>query len=84
MNAKLLFKTLFLIIILALLVLMGLHNNDKVTFRLPPLVANVTQRSAIMYYAFFAIGLLTGTVLTAGSGRKGGGGNGSKASRSGK
>ena len=37
MNAKLLFKTLFLIIILALLVLMGLHNNDKVTFRLPPL-----------------------------------------------
>lgn len=84
MNAKLLFKTLFLIIILALLVLMGLHNNDTVTFRLPPLIAKITQRSAIMYYAFFAVGLLTGTVLTAGSGKKGGGGNGSKPSKSGR
>lgn len=74
MNAKLLLKTVFLIILLLLLVLIGLHNKDTVGFLLPPLVAKpVRLPAALMYFIFFAVGLLTGTVLTAGSGRKGGG-----------
>ncbi|HXG47409.1 MAG TPA: hypothetical protein VNO52_07290 [Methylomirabilota bacterium] len=74
MNAKLLLKTLFLIVVLLLLVLMGLHNRGTVDFTLPPLVpGEIKQPAALMYFAFFAVGVITGTVLTAGkSGRAGG------------
>jgi uncharacterized integral membrane protein len=75
MNTKLLLKTLFLIVVLLLLVLMGMHNQTKITFTLPPLMEkSITQPAALMYFAFFAIGFLTGTVLTAGGGGKRGGG----------
>ena len=75
MNPKLLFKAIFLLIVLLLLVLMGLNNHDPVTFRLPPLVSKLTQKSAIMYFAFFAAGFLTATVVMVGGGKKGSGGS---------
>lgn len=71
MNPKLLFKAIFLLVVLLLLVLMGMNNEDTVTFRLPPLIAKFTQKSAIMYFAFFAVGFLTATVVMAGGGKKG-------------
>ena len=82
MNAKLLLKTVFLMIVLLLLVLMGMNNRGSVSFALPPLLPKaVSQPAAIMYFAFFAAGVLTGTILTAGGGKKGGGGSGSGASK---
>jgi uncharacterized integral membrane protein len=73
MNAKLLLKTIFFILILLLLVLMGMYNRGSVDFTLPPVITqNVKQPAAIMYFAFFAVGVLTGTIMTAGVGRKGG------------
>jgi len=81
MNAKLLFKTIFLIAILSLLVLMGMNNRQSVDFALPPILPQKqTQPAAIMYFSFFAIGVLTGTILTAGAGggKKGGGGGKNK------
>ena len=79
MNAKLLFKTIFLIAILLLLVLMGMHNRETISFTLPPLMKQtISQPAAIMYFGFFAVGVLTGTVLTAGGKRGGGGGGGGK------
>ena len=67
MNLKLLLKTLFLIAILSLLVLMGMHNQQLVVFSLPPLLPkDQTLPAAIMYFGFFAVGVVTGTVLTAG------------------
>ena len=73
MNAKLLLKTLFLILVLLLLVLMGMHNRSTVDFTLPPVLNKVIQQpAALMYFAFFAVGVVTGTILTAGTGRKGG------------
>ena len=72
MNAKLLLKTIFLIIILLLLVLMGMHNRGSVDFTLPPLLEKtIKQPAALMYFAFFAIGVLTGTIMTAGLGKGG-------------
>ncbi|MGN6641624.1 MAG: hypothetical protein ACTHKU_01335 [Verrucomicrobiota bacterium] len=73
MNPKLFLKTLFLIAILSLLVLMGMNNRQTAELSLPPLVPK-TQRfpAALMYFGFFAVGVLSGTVLTAG-GKKGGG-----------
>ncbi len=76
MNARLLLKTIFMIIVLLLLVLMGMHNRGYINFSLPPLLkSSISQPAAIMYFGFFAVGVLTGTVLTAGGGggRKGGG-----------
>lgn len=74
MNAKLLAKTLFFIVVLLLLVIMGMHNRVPVRFVLPPLVNQpISQPAALMYFAFFAVGVLTGTVLTAGAGKRGGG-----------
>jgi uncharacterized integral membrane protein len=83
MNAKLLLKTVFLMIVLLLLVIMGMHNQRMVPFSLPPLVQHqISQPAAIMYFGFFAVGVITGTVLTAGGGKKSGGSSGAKASKS--
>lgn len=68
MNFKVLLKAIFLIAVLLLLVLMGMNNRDFVEFKLPPLVTRIRQQAAIMYYAFFAVGFLTGTILMAGGG----------------
>lgn len=74
MNAKLLLKTIFFILVLLLLVLMGMHNRGTVDFTLPPLIKkDIRQPAALMYFAFFAVGVLTGTIMTAGTGKKGGG-----------
>ena len=71
MNAKLIFKTIFLIIILFLLVIMGMNNRGIVSFTLPPFLnRNMNMPAAYMYFAFFAVGVLTGTILTAGGGGK--------------
>ena len=79
MNGKLLFKTVFLIVLLLLLVLIGMHNKELVSFRLPPILTKaVKQPAAIMYFAFFAVGVLAGTVLTAGWGKWPGGGRSGK------
>jgi uncharacterized integral membrane protein len=73
MNYKLLAKTLFLIVVLLLLVLMGMHNREFISFTLPPLLTQkIQQPAAIMFFAFFAVGVLTGTILTAGTKRGGG------------
>jgi len=82
MNAKLILKTVFLIVMLLLLVLIGLYNKDSVPFILPPLLTkSIKLPTAIMYFAFFAIGVLTGTILGAGRGKKGSGGAAKPAGR---
>lgn len=77
--AKLLFKALFIIAMLAFLVLMGMNNRTEISFDLAPILPKTVKLpAAMMYYAFFAIGFLTGTILFAGGGggRKGGASSG--------
>jgi uncharacterized membrane protein YciS (DUF1049 family) len=77
MNAKLLLKMLLLLAILLVLVIIGMNNQQRVTLRLPPILPKAqTLPAALMYYAFFAVGVLSGAVLTAG--KKGGGGASSR------
>jgi uncharacterized integral membrane protein len=67
MNIIMLIKTLFVTGIFLLLVLIGLNNSAPVDFNLPPLLSSVVQQpAAIMYFAFFAGGLVTGAVLSIG------------------
>jgi len=69
MNAKLMLKTVFILLILLLLVLMGMGNRAMVDFSLPPLMKKAIQLpAAVMYFMFFAVGLLCGTILTTGRG----------------
>jgi uncharacterized integral membrane protein len=72
MNTKLLLKTVFLIAILLLLVVMGMSNRQPVTLSMSPLLSSTQKMpAAIMYFGFFAVGVLSGTILTAG-GKRGG------------
>ena len=65
--ARLIFKTAFTIALLLLLVIMGMNNRQTVELNMPPLLSKTEkQPAAIMYFAFFAVGLLAGAVLTAG------------------
>ena len=67
MNAKLLLKTILMIAILSLLVLMGMHNRQTVELSMPPLLPKIQRLpAALMYFGFFALGVLSGTLLTAG------------------
>jgi hypothetical protein len=76
MNFKLLLKPVFLVVILLLLVVMGMNNRQTVWLSLPPLLPNQKLPAALMYFCFFGVGLVTGTVLSAG--KKGSGGSKSK------
>lgn len=63
----LLIKTLFFMAVLLLLVMMGVHNRGTVDFNLPPVLKNVIQQpAALMYFAFFAVGVVTGCILSLG------------------
>ena len=74
MNFKLLCKAVFIIAILALLVMMGMYNSSKsVSLDLPPILPKTLSAPACcMYYGFFAVGFLAGTLLMAG-GKRGAG-----------
>lgn len=68
---KILFKTVFTMGVLLLLVLMGMHNRAPVDFTLPPVLKQTLQQpAALMYFAFFGVGVLFGLVMTAGGSRR--------------
>jgi uncharacterized membrane protein YciS (DUF1049 family) len=77
MNFKLIFKTLLIIALLALLVIMGMNNHQTVKLAMPPVLNRPQfQPAAFMYFGFFAVGFLSGTLLMTGG--KGGGGKSSR------
>lgn len=71
MNAKTLIKSVFFMAVLLLLLLMGMHNRTPVDFSLPPVLKQTFQQpAALMYFAFFGVGVLTGIVVTPGGSRR--------------
>lgn len=74
MNFKLIFKTLFVIATLSLLVLMGLNNPNSIELHLPHMKPEwptvVKQPAALMYFGFFGVGFLAGTIVMAGGGKR--------------
>ena len=71
MNFKLLCKAVLIIAVLALLVMMGMHNPQPAQLDLPPILPKKLELPACyMYFGFFGVGFLVGTLLMAG-GRKG-------------
>jgi hypothetical protein len=74
MNFKLIFKTLLIIAILSLLVFMGLTNPNTIELHLPKVKPEwptvVKQPAALMYFGFFGIGFLAGTIVMSGGGKR--------------
>ena len=69
MNVMLYLKLFFVTAIFFVLVLLGLNNRTPVDFNLSPILTEVVkQPAALMYFGFFAVGLITGAVLNMGSG----------------
>ena len=72
MNFKLIFKTLFIIAILSLLVVMGMYNKQMVELSMPKILPKAQKLpAALMYFGFFGVGFLVGTIIMAGGGRRG-------------
>ena len=60
-------KTVFFMGVLLFLVLMGVDNRGTVNFQLPPVLQQeVRQPAALMYFGFFAVGVITGTLAALG------------------
>jgi uncharacterized membrane protein YciS (DUF1049 family) len=79
MNFKLIFKTLVILAVLALLVIMGINNRTPVSLSMPYILPRPqSQPAALMYFAFFALGFLAGAVLMAGGASKKSASSGSK------
>ena len=74
MNFKLIFKAVFIVALLWVLVIMGTNNyKEIVKLSLPPLLPKtIQQNAAMMYYMFFGVGFLAGTIIMVGGGKKGG------------
>ncbi|MEY4386904.1 MAG: hypothetical protein RLY20_2187 [Verrucomicrobiota bacterium] len=71
--ARLIFKSVFIIALLLVLVIISMNNKQTVELDMQPLVKAVQkQPAAIIYFGFFSVGFLAGAVLM--SGRRGGGG----------
>ncbi len=71
MNTKLLLRMLFLIAVLLLLVLMGMNNRQSVQLSMSPLFDKTPKvPAALMYFGFFALGVVSGAMIVAG--KKGG------------
>jgi uncharacterized integral membrane protein len=68
MNITSLIKLVFGIAIVALLVLTSLNNSGQVDFTFPLVLRqSVKQPAVLMYFGFFAVGLVTGAVLSIGN-----------------
>ena len=60
-------KTFFFMSVLLFLVLIGLHNQSVVAFNLTPVLReDIRQPAALMYFGFFAVGVVTGTIAALG------------------
>jgi hypothetical protein len=76
MNLKVLFRSIVFLLMLFVVLYAGINNTNTIDFSFPIAFSkNVHEPAAYIFFGIFAIGVLGGTMLTAGSGgRRGGGG----------
>ena len=69
MNTRLLVKLIVVLAVMLFMVMMGIENTNKIQFTILH-KTSAPVISAIMYFIFFGVGVITGGILTAGSGKK--------------
>jgi uncharacterized integral membrane protein len=73
MNFKVLFRSVVFLLMLFVVLYAGLQNTNVIDFSFPLLFSkSLHQPAAYIFFGIFAIGVLGGTMLTAGGGRRGG------------
>ncbi len=65
MNTRLLLKLLFVLAVLLFMVMMGVSNQDTVTFKLLGRTFG-RMSAAFMYFIFFGAGVIFGAVIATG------------------
>ena len=75
MSIKLLIRTLIFLALLGVILCVGLTNPKEIDFYFPlfsakPNAPVLHQPAALIYFGVFAIGVLAGTMLHAGGGKK--------------
>jgi len=74
MSFKVLLRSVVFLAILFAVLYAGIHNTKEIEFSFPLLFQkDIRQSAALIYFCIFAIGVLGGTVLTAGGGGRRGG-----------
>jgi len=77
MNFKVLFRLLVFLAIFFVMMYIGMNNTESIVFSFPlAFTHDVHAAAAIVFFGIFAVGVLGGAVLAAGSG--GGGGSRSR------
>jgi hypothetical protein len=70
MSFKAVFKAIVFLGILFVMLYIGMNNGQPADFYFPVLMQKkLTTTAALIYFGMFAVGVLAGTVLTAGGGR---------------
>ena len=76
MSFKVLFRSLVFLAILFVVLYAGINNTQSIEFSFPLVFQkNIREPAALVYFALFAIGVLGGTMLTAGGGGRRSGGS---------
>jgi uncharacterized membrane protein YciS (DUF1049 family) len=69
MSFKVLFKTVVFLAILFVVLYIGINNRQSADFYFPGVLdKKLTTDAALIYFGMFAVGVIAGTVLTAGGG----------------
>jgi len=80
MNFKVLFRLLVFLAIFFVMLYIGMNNTERITFSFPLAFSrDIHTQAAFIFFGIFAVGVLGGAVLSAGSG--GGGGSKSRGSK---
>lgn len=70
MSFKVFIRTVVFLAILFVMLYVGMSNPQDITFNFPIAAKNpIHQSAALIYFGMFAIGVLAGTMLTAGGGK---------------
>ena len=67
MSFKVLFKAIVFLVILFVMLYIGVNNRQSADFYFPVLLdKKLTTDAAMIYFGMFAVGVIAGTLLTAG------------------
>ena len=72
MNFKVLLRSLVFLLVLFVVLYAGINNTREIEFSFPLAAPkSIREPAALIFFALFAVGVLGGTMLTAGSGKGG-------------
>jgi uncharacterized integral membrane protein len=73
MSFKVLLRSIVFLLILFVMLYVGMNNTESISFSFPIAFSkSIREPAALVFFGVFAVGVLGGTLLHAGGGRKSG------------